>query len=235
MDFIWRLLVGWKTQLKFDDFILEFISIRNGIGQGNPLSIILYIIYNADLLEMLVLLFEEDSVGYVDDAIAIAFSKDFHETTQALKRMMEREDGGLAWSSTHNSRFEISKLTILHASRRTQRDPENPRKRVSMDRPLLQLQGKTVKEVESYKYLGVHIDAQLQWTVQAQKGVTNATNWVMQFRRLTRLSTGLSIKLMRQLYISVTIPKMTYALDIWYTPPTKPLGHRRSVGSVGIL
>ena len=104
-----------------------------------------------------------------------------------------------------------------------------------MDRPPPQLQGKTVKEVKSYKYLGVHVDVQLQWTVQAQKGVTNTTNWVMQFHRLTRLSTGPSVKLMHQLYISVTIPKMTYALDIWYTPPTKPLGHRRSVGSVGVL
>ena len=71
--------------------------------------------------------------------------------------------------------------------------------------------------------------------VQAQKGVANATNWVMQFCRLTRLSTGPSVKLMCQLYISVAIPKMTYALDIWYTPPTKPLSHRRSVGSVGVL
>jgi hypothetical protein len=235
VDFIRRLLEGRKTRLKFDDFISELISICNGIGQGDPLSMILYIIYNADLLEMLVLLLEEDSVGYVDDAIAIAFGEDFYETTQALKHIMEREDGGFTWSSTHNSRFEISKLAILHASRRTQRDPENPRKRIAMDRPPLQLQGKTVKEVESYKYLGVHVDAQLRWTVQAQKGVANATNWVMQFRRLTRLSTGLSVKLMRQLYISVAIPKMTYALDVWYTPPTKPLGHRRSVGSVGVL
>ena len=196
---------------------------------------ILYIIYNADLLEMLVLLLEEDSVRYIDDAITIAFSKDFHEMTQALKCMMEREDGGLTWSSTHNSRFEISKLAILHTSRRTQKDLENLRKRVSMDRPLLQLQGKTVKEVKSYKHLGVHINVQLQWTVQAQKGVANTTNWVMQFHRLTRLSTGHSVKLMHQLYISVAIPKITYALDIWYTPPTKPLSHRRSVGPVGIL
>ena len=59
------------------------------------------------------------------------------------------------------------------------------------------------------------LSAQLWWTVQTQKGVANATNWIMQFCRLTRLSTGLSVKLMRQLYISVAIPKMMYALDIW--------------------
>ena len=94
---------------------------------------ILYIIYNADLLEMLVLLLKEDSVSYVDDTIAIAFSKDFHTTMQALKHMMERDEGGFTWSSTHNSCFEISKLAILHASRHTQQDPENLRKRVVLD------------------------------------------------------------------------------------------------------
>jgi ribonuclease HI len=92
-----------------------------------------------------------------------------------------------------------------------------------------------IKEVESYKYLGVHIDSQLRWNVQAHKGVANATKWVMQFRRLTKISTGMGVKLLRQLYIAVALPKMTYALDVWYTPPTKPVGQRKSIGSVGVL
>ena len=57
----------------------------------------------------------------------------------------------------------------------------------------------------------------------------------MQFHRLMRILTGISIRLMRQLYIMVALPKMTYALDVWYTPPTKPLGHRQSTSSVGVL
>ena len=46
---------------------------------------ILYIIYNADLLDMLALLEGEDSIRYVDDAIAIAFGEDFYATMQTLK------------------------------------------------------------------------------------------------------------------------------------------------------
>jgi hypothetical protein len=117
---------------------------------------ILYILYNADLLEILAILIKEDSIGYVDDVIAIAFGKDFQETTRMLAHMMNREDGGFTWSSSHNSRYEISKLAILHASMRTQPDPENPRKRIPLDRPPLQLQGRMVTEVNSFKYLGVH-------------------------------------------------------------------------------
>ena len=76
-------------RLKFNDFILELISILNGIGQGDPLSMILYIIYNADLLEMLVQLLNEDSVSYVDNVIAVAIGEDFHATMAALENMME--------------------------------------------------------------------------------------------------------------------------------------------------
>lgn len=100
-------------------------------------------------------------------------------------------------------------------------------------RASLLLWDKTIKEVESYKYLGVHIDSQLRWNVQAQNGVTNATKWVMQFRRLMKISTGMGVKLLRQLYIAVLLPKMTYTLNIWYTPPTKLVGQRKSISLVG--
>ena len=196
---------------------------------------VLYILFNADLLECLALLNDEDAIGYVNDTMAIAFGNNFEETTTILEHMMTRDNGGFAWSLAHNLCFEISKLAVLHVSQRTQQDPKNPRKRVPLYRPPLRLWDKMIKEVESYKYLGVHIDLQLRWNIQAQKGVANATNWVLQFHRLTRISTGIGIKLMRQLYVTVALPKMTYTLDVWYTPPTKPVGQRKSIGSVGVL
>ena len=39
---------------------------------------------------------------------------------------------------------------------------------------------------------------------------------------------------MRQLFCAVVIPKMTYALDVWYTPVHKKEGAGRRSGSVGI-
>ena len=52
INFIKLLLNNRKTRLKFDDCISKIIMVTNGIGQGDPLSMILYIIYNADLLEI---------------------------------------------------------------------------------------------------------------------------------------------------------------------------------------
>ena len=38
---------------------------------------------------------------------------------------------------------------------------------------------------------------------------------------------------MRQLYCVVAIPKMTYAIDVWYTPVHTREGNKRRSGSVG--
>lgn len=186
--FVKQLLTNRRTKLKFDDFMSETINVINGIGQGDPLSMLLYIIYNASLLEITDNDEHEDALGYVDDIALLAIGGDFVETTARLKNMMEKQRGGLEWSEQHNSRFEISKSAILHLSRKTTLDPEVDNHRIPLYRPALMVNGQIIKEVSSYKYLGVQIDAQLRWKEQAQQAIANTTKWLLQFRRLTRPS-----------------------------------------------
>ena len=235
VGFVARLLQDRRTKLKFDDYTSDYVDIVNGIGQGDPISMLLYIIYNADMLEIPDDELKEDAIGYVDDIALVAKGEDFEETTRRLKAMMTKEDGGLQWSKEHNSKFEVSKSAVLHLTRRTAPDPDAEHGRVPMERPALILEGQEVKEVTCYKYLGIQIDSQLRWKEQAQRATANATKWILQYRRLTRPSTGVGSKLMRQLYISVALPKITYGLDVWYTPPTKPVGYTKNLGSVGAL
>jgi ribonuclease HI len=234
VGFVTQLLSNRKTRIKFDDYISGPHNISNGIGQGDPLSMILYIIYNADLLEIPGDETKEDAIGYVDDIALIAVGDNFEETTNRLKSMMEKEDGGLQWSMLHNSQFEISKSAVLHATRKTETDPADGTKGPPYKPPLV-IDGLTIQEVEVYKYLGIQIDNQLRWKEQTQRAVANATKWLLQYRRLTRPSTGTGARLMRQLYVAVALPKITYGLDVWYTPPYKPAGHSKNSGSAGAL
>lgn len=121
MKFVRALLSNRKTKIKFDNFTSEIIELNNGIGQGNPLSMLLYIIYNADLLEILGDDTQEDALGYVDDIALLTVGKDFEETTERLKQLMEKEGGRLDWSKSHNSKFEITKSAVLHFSRKTKK------------------------------------------------------------------------------------------------------------------
>jgi hypothetical protein len=131
IKFIRQMLTNRRTKIKFDDFTSGSIDIINGIGQGDPLSMLLYIIYNADLLEIIDNEELEDAIGYVDDIALVATGRDFDETTTRLRNLMEKHEGGLEWSKSHNSRFEISKSAVLHATRKTVLDPEDNRTRIA--------------------------------------------------------------------------------------------------------
>jgi ribonuclease HI len=232
IEFIKQILTNRRTRVHFDDYISEIIWITNGIGQGDPLSMLLYILYNADLLEITGDDEGEDAIGYVDDIAIIATGRDFVETTKKINDMMIKAEGGIEWSTAHNSRFEASKSAIMHATRRVSRNEGN---NTTIEKPVMRLAGHVIREVDTYKYLGIIIDNKLLWNEQEQRTIANATKWLLQYRRLTKPSTGVSARLMRRLYITVAIPKITYGIDTWYTPPTKPAGQTKNSGSAGAL
>lgn len=103
IKFIELLLTNRKTKLKFDDFISDVIDITNRIRQGDPLSMLLYILYNADLLELPEDTTTEDALGYVDVITLLTVGEDLAETTQKLQNLMTKQEGGLHWSILHNS------------------------------------------------------------------------------------------------------------------------------------
>ncbi|KAI0064808.1 hypothetical protein BV25DRAFT_1790987, partial [Artomyces pyxidatus] len=83
------MLEGRRTSLRFDDFISDAIDIMNGIGQGDPLSMALYLYYNADLLTI-PRGRRESAIAYVDDGLFIATGPTFDDTHGTLTDMMVR-------------------------------------------------------------------------------------------------------------------------------------------------
>ena len=151
--FVERLLTNRKTRIKFNDHLSDYYNITNRIGQGDPLSMLLYIIYNADLLEITDNKINEDALGYVDNITLIAIGNNFEETTHWVKQLMTKEDGGIQWSKEHNSRFEVTKSVIIHFTRKTSLDPDSERGRIPMERPKLRLEGQEVTELGCFKLL----------------------------------------------------------------------------------
>ena len=90
--FVDQLLTNRHMQLKFDGFTLDWIDVNNGILQGDPLSMILYLFYNADLLEDMGKM--ETKVGYVDAVNFFAEGRTFNAAYVKLSDMMTWEGGG---------------------------------------------------------------------------------------------------------------------------------------------
>ena len=101
IQFTTNLLQDCLTKLKFNDFTSEDIPLSNGIGQGDPLSMILYQYYNTDLLDISTGS-NESAIAYVDDTILIATGDNFTKTHETLTDMMTRKGGAIEWSDDHN-------------------------------------------------------------------------------------------------------------------------------------
>jgi hypothetical protein len=85
-NFVNNLLRGRRTRLKFDDFTSDMFEILNGIGQGDSLSMLLYIIYNADLLEVIGNEAKECALRYVDNMALVAIGEDLKRQSGVSKR-----------------------------------------------------------------------------------------------------------------------------------------------------
>jgi hypothetical protein len=94
-EWLYRCLEGRKTWLTFDDFRLELFSIDSGLDQGDPFSLICYLIYNASLINIPIKENGESESLYVDDACLIATGKNFTVTHTKISNMMHKPKGVL--------------------------------------------------------------------------------------------------------------------------------------------
>ena len=205
--FVQNMLEAHVTALKFNGYTLEPIDIDDGIGQGDPLSMVLYQFYNADPLDIPEGK-KESAMAYVDDSLMIAMADTFQETHRILADMMGRKGGVAEWSTIHNSPLEYSKLALIDFAHRCS----------SKERPLLCLPQIEIPPSESTKYLGVIFDQHLDWKAQHTHAIGKGIKWISQLKRLTRPTWGITPNYARRLYISVAIPKVLYAADVWYVP-----------------
>jgi len=88
-NFVSSMLRNRVTTLKFDGYISEPIFINNGISQGDPLSMVLYQYYNADLLDIPNNK-DKDTMAFVDNSFMLAIVDNFKEAHKMLADMMGR-------------------------------------------------------------------------------------------------------------------------------------------------
>ncbi|KAI0027453.1 hypothetical protein K488DRAFT_20787, partial [Vararia minispora EC-137] len=97
VDFVEHLLSNRRTTLSFDDYVSDPIQVNNSIGQGDPLSMLLYLFYNADLLQIPASP-QEVAAAIVNDVTFLAKGDTFADTNTILVGMFERQNGAVEWS-----------------------------------------------------------------------------------------------------------------------------------------
>jgi hypothetical protein len=85
---------------------------KSGIPHGFPLSPVLFLFYNADLVEFCNPSdLPASAIGFVDNVNPLAIGKSIEETCETLEILRER---CLKWSDMHGAEFAPRKYTLVN-------------------------------------------------------------------------------------------------------------------------
>ena len=106
-------LTGRTTQLRFNGAMSDTIVTEAGVPQGSPMSPLLYMYYNTDLLEVPER--NDLGMGFIDDIAYGVQGQSGKENAERLKSMLEEAK---RWRTKHGARFEMTKYVLVHFTRR---------------------------------------------------------------------------------------------------------------------
>src|SRR5438046_4042246 len=102
------------TRMRFNGITTDHITTPTGIPQGSPLSPILYILYNSDLLDIPER-GKQLGLGYIDDILYGAQNKTAMGNTRKLGQLLVKSE---QWRRQHGAQFEKSKYILIHFTRK---------------------------------------------------------------------------------------------------------------------
>jgi hypothetical protein len=211
-------------------------EILAGLDQGCSLSLVGYIIYNAPALEATPRDNRSSQIAscFIDDLVYLARGNSFANSNNSIKHTMEKPNGFLEGSKTHNCEIEYNKCAIVGFSKQLEPKPFQLRKRQPIPWPSITIGGHTIKPSTSTKFLGVTLHQSLSWAEQAASALAKGQSWVTQLHRIAKPLGGIPLHLARRLYLSVCVPRMLYTIDIWDNPSNRrksQKGHKSIAGS----
>ncbi|PWI64598.1 hypothetical protein PCL_09492 [Purpureocillium lilacinum] len=161
-------------------------KLTTGEPQRSPLSPILYLFYNADLLDRCKQDENTAATGFIDDVAILAWAKTTEESCTLLRAALrEAED----WASSHASVFASDKFQLTHFTR--------AKSRIDTSTSLRTRWGQTTVET-TYRRNGA-------------KGVEDNRGAELPWK----FCLGVRTKEMRTIYRGVALPQMMYACSAW--------------------
>ena len=199
----------------------ELFPIGVGTPQGSPLSVVLFLFYNAGLFDLCRRPGAGISgVGFADDLTALVYSK---STERNCAKLEELHRDCLRWARKHGMAFAPDKYELIHMTRAT--------KRFNLSASV-NLGTETKNPVKEVRVLGVWIDPKLTWAAHARKMQGKLATQMGALTRIAASTWGPSLAKARVVYKTVVRSAITYASPIWHEPSESPSGIARKLARI---
>lgn len=156
LQVIQQFLTDRSTSLRLEDFNSHDFKMDNGLPQGSPISVILYLIYNSNLLidQPISLTSQRISIGFVDDTTHLVANQNIEQNVIDLEAEGRRS---LRWGSTHGAIFNKRKAQVMHFTHRKHPNPS------------VQLGDQIIEASSELRCLGLWLDPKLTFNAHIKK------------------------------------------------------------------
>ena len=194
-------LFNRTTVLKTSEHTTPRTPIATGIPQGSPLSPILYLFYNLDLIDVCNTRIDLNIIviGFVDDIGLLTVGDITEDNYNSLRKI--HEEVCLSWANRYGSKFDLKKYQLIHHSRK---------QRAGLGSTLQLNATQSIEAREFVIYLGVQMDRRLQWNDRIREIRAKVITSIGALARIVGFIWGGNYRSMRQLYQVIVIPQITY-------------------------
>ena len=202
VDWFASYLSGRKQRVLANNVYSPYQTITQGVPQGSVLGPLFYILYANDIVDII----KNCKVAlYADDTVLYTANVNFENSIIKLRADM---NALVDWCGANGigMNTEKTKLMLFGNAKTIKALPEV---NITLDDTPLQT-------VLSYKYLGVTLDGQLNYTKHVNKLITNGSVKLRQFRRMRSF---LTTKAATLVYKNMLLPVIEYG-DIFTTAAT---------------
>ncbi len=168
-----------------------------GLPQGSPLSPVLFLFFNADLVQCPINR-NRGSIAFMDDYTVWVVGPTAKANLEGIQTIV---DHALEWERRSGTMFESEKMTLIHFTR-------NP---VWSSQTLIMVKGQQVLPQENAKILGVVMDSELQYKQHLARAATKGLQAALALKRLWLISPLTA----RQLFAATVTPVVDYTSCVW--------------------
>jgi len=168
-----------------------------GLPQGSPLCPILFLFFNADLVQQWI---DQNggAITFVDDYTAWVMGTTTAENKERLQAIVQR---AMEWERRSGASFEGDKTAFIHFTRNSRHSADES----------ITVKGQEVRPTSSVKILGLVMDSRLRYQEHTARAATRGLRAAMALKRLR----GLSPPVTRKLFNATVAPVVDYASSVW--------------------
>lgn len=205
--YLWKMIAAFlrerSTWLRLADYTSRSFKIEKGLPQGSPLSVILYILYNSDLL-ISKFRFERDqvSLGFIDDVVHLTAHKQYELAKKSLESLGQE---ALTWGKKYGAIFDSIKAQYMVLSHH------------KLAKSPFLFDENELQPLGVVKWLGIWFDEKLTFQHQLSQVKKKAGMTMSQLQRMGQSRWGIREQERGLLVSAVLLPRVLYGVQMWFT------------------